>query len=135
MKKMRFFVGLTAFLVVSLSFKTALPNAETLSAIAELKGTISARMDVIEKKVEDVENYAKAAYGRVREVAKKMEQQEEMQRKALKAVTGSGDMNALIENMDKLAPSGSIKKAPKASLPASRASAKPEIAGVRGLPR
>lgn len=119
------------------STQTAKPDAETVAAISELKGAINARMDAMEKEMDEVKNFAKAAYGRVREVAEKLSSQEKMQKQALKAMTGTDDIESMMSNISKVSSKerGRTKSRSKSAPARSAEPANYMPAGIRGLPR
>lgn len=79
--------------------RTAFPLEDIASlaaAISELKGSLNARFDSIEKRITDVETYSKASYGQIKSVVDEMAAQKDIQLRAVEAVTGSRDINSLI---------------------------------------
>lgn len=93
--RLRFF-SLAALLF---STQSALPLDDMSSlttAIAELKGSLITRFDAIEKRISDVETYSKASYGQIKGMVDELAAQKDIQLRAVEAVTGKRDINALL---------------------------------------
>lgn len=98
--KLTIVLGLAVLTLSPALIHAADDNTQIIAALGELKGSLNTQVESLKSEIAKVSDFAKATYGRLLEMSKRMDEQDALQKNALKAMTGTADPNVIVKQIE-----------------------------------